>query len=413
MELIRKISEEISQIDIRLEPKPYSREVLKIICANLGYHFGSIILLDEKGLGTLFSAYNLPEDYPKLVARAHVPVLSSPSGEAVTQGKTLVVNRIAQAPRLKPWYDLLNRFNIKTIVWTPLFNKGKAFGTYNLYDHRQREVSEKEISLLNQLSILFSLAIQSNEYIDEIRQKNEELRIAKEQAEAANRAKTQFLANISHEFRTPMNAIMGFTNLLLEEGQTPEKYELLKMVHESGEILMKLINEVLDLAKIEAGKLELEKSYFAINDLMNEIYRMFTDKAKESNLVFEVLTDSAVPAMVFGDRTRVSEVIFNVLRNAFKFTRRGRITVNCSYKEGTAYIEIADTGIGIPRDKLEMIFSAFTQADSSTTRKFGGAGLGLTIASKLSKVMSGHISVESEEGKGSRFTIALPLPVYP
>ena len=410
MELFRKISGEITKIDIRLEPKRYSHDVIRIICDNLGYHFGSIILVDENGKGSIFSSHNLPENYGQMVSKVSAPILTSPSGTAIKEGKTVVVNELMTDSRLEPWYDLLEQFNIKTIVWVPLFSKGKAFGTYNLYDHRQREISQKEIILLNQLSVLFSMAIRSNEYIDEIQKKNEELRIAKEQAEAANRAKNEFLGNISHEVRTPMNAIMGFVGILLEGEDNPRKIEFLKFTLDSGRILMKLIDEILDLAKIEAGKLELEYTNFSLKDLVEEIRRMFFEEAERKNLEFNVTTASSVPSVVVGDRFRISEIILNIVRNAFKFTRIGSIAIDCTYDKGIAFIKVSDTGVGIPGDKLDIIFTAFTQADGSITRRYQGAGLGLTIASKLTKLMSGKIYVESKDGAGSIFTIELPLP---
>jgi signal transduction histidine kinase len=412
MELIRKISEEISKIDFRLGPKQYSHDVIKIICKNLGYHFGSILLVDDSSKASMFSSYNLPENYPQLVEQVSAPILSSPSGNAIKEKNTVVVNDILSDSRLEPWFDLLAQFKIKTIVWVPLISKGKAFGTYNLYDRRQREVSRKEITVLNQLSVFFSMAIYSNEYIDEIQKKNEELRTAKELAEAANRAKNEFLNNISHEIRTPMNAIIGFTHILQAEEDDPHKSELLNLTQESSNILLKLINEVLDLAKIEAGKLELEKFNFSLRELLDEIYRMFSEKIQKKGLEFKLSIDSSIPIVVYGDRNRVSEVVINIVRNAIKFTKDGTISIDCKYENGVVFIKISDTGIGIPKEKLDIIFTAFSQADGSMTRRFGGSGLGLTIASKLTKIMSGKINVESEEGIGSTFTIQLPLPEF-
>jgi signal transduction histidine kinase len=426
MQTPRIIAEEISKIDIRLKPKEYSRSALRVICRQLGYHFGSIILVDEKGNGRIFSAYNLPENYPQMVNRVSAPVLSSPSGIAIQEGKSVIVNNVFSESRLEPWYDLLNQLDIKTIVWIPLFSKGKAFGTYNLYDHRQREISEQEIVILNQLSILFSVSIQSNEYIDEIQGKSKrleeeiarrkkvelELRIAKEQAEAANRAKNEFLDNISHEVRTPMNAIMGFSNILLEQEEDPGKKETFKIIQEAGEALLTMINDILDAVRIESGKLELEPDYFSLNQILKQVYRMFSARAEQGNLEFTVTTDPSVPAKLYGDAYRLKQVIFNLVMNAFKFTPEGRISVDCSYdhENSIASIKVSDTGIGIPDEKLELIFALFTQADTSSTRRYGGIGLGLTIAYKLVEQMGGGISVKSEPGVGSTFTVELPLP---
>ncbi|MCU0289105.1 MAG: GAF domain-containing sensor histidine kinase [Acidobacteria bacterium] len=418
-----QVFEGIAAIDIRLKPKEYSREVLKIICDKLGYHFGSIILVNDGGIGSLFSSYNLPESYPALVHKVDAPVLSSPSGAAIESKKIVVVNDIPAEPRLRPWYDLLNEFNIKTIVWVPLFSRGKAFGTYTLYDDRQRNVSSQEKNILSHLSALFSMAIISNDYIDEIQEKTiklekeisereeieKQLRIAVGLAETANHAKNDFLTIMSHELRTPMNAIMGFTDIMLYDEPDPEKLSILKIIKESADLLLKLINDILDFAEIESGRIDIKNIDFSMTNLLQGLNKKFIDKANGKNLIFKVIKEPAAPDRVCGDEYRIGQVITNIVDNAVKFTRAGEVMVSYSYENDMAFIRVSDTGIGIPKDKKEAIFSVFSQADMSASRRYGGIGIGLTIASRLTHVLGGKIICESTPGIGSIFIIQLPL----
>lgn len=415
---------EISKIDIRLKPKEYTGEILHAICRNLGYQFGSIILLDEGGKGNIFSAYNLPSTYAERVHRVREPVLSSPSGEAIKTGQVVVINDIIADTRLKPWWDLLLQVEIKNIVWVPLFSKGEAFGTYNLYDRHNHDVAEEEKITLYQLSMLISLAIVSNEYIDKIQEKTRELeleikerqkverelRAAMARAEAADKAKREFLANMSHEIRTPLNAILGFSNLILGEETDESRRENLEIVRDAGENLLIVINDVLDFVNIGTGRLELENSEFSLKDLLHRMTHIFYLSAAEKCLGFTLKIDDAVPSLVLGDKNRVNQIVFNIVSNALKFTEKGSVEVDCTYREGIASIRVSDTGIGISKEKQETIFAAFTQADSSLTREYGGLGLGLAIAGRLIDRMSGEITLESQPGLGSTFIVRLPLP---
>ncbi len=235
----------------------------------------------------------------------------------------------------------------------------------------------------------------------------EESRVA---AMTADRIKSQFLANMSHEIRTPMNAIIGYTGLLLEDEEDPGKRDKMKVIIKAGNNLLEIINDILDYSKMEAGKIEFEKINFSMHDLITDIRNMFIVKANEKGLNFSADIDINFPEPVYGDERRINQIILNLVSNAFKFTKEGSITINCSYEKRNAMISVSDTGIGILPEKYPLIFSSFSQADATTTREYGGTGLGLAISKGLTEKMGGKIYFESTAGKGSKFTVELPLP---
>lgn len=309
-------------------------------------------------------------------------------------------------------YSCYRNFRPEAFISAPVMVEGKCFGTVSFASVHPKETAftEEDTEFIGVFARWVGATIEREKY-------EQELILAKKQAEEASQAKAQFLSTMSHEIRTPMNAVLGITHILLQDNPRPDQAQSLQILRFSGENLLALINDILDFSKIEAGKIEFEEADFDVRELVNGISQSLRLRAEEKGVSLHVNLDNSIPKIVIGDSTRLSQILTNLVGNAIKFTEKGRVDITLNVENITSdsislYFAVKDTGIGIPEDRLQEIFDSFSQASAETTRKYGGTGLGLAITKRLLELQNSKINVKSTLSEGSDFYFSLKFKIF-
>jgi len=430
----QEYSEFITLINQNPTLKEISEAALHKIIKTCGFSVGALFLVEQEKL-TLLSSYGLNDVSANEKSELFGPVIKNKETIEINSGSNLPVVRTGSLS-----------LEIKSLFLMPVLYNNKVISVLELgsFDKITSEAKEYLLNIQEQLAIGLTNASalgqlesfvnelkrlndeyqKQNEQItkqneklvelhNELKEKAEELAIQKEKAEESTQMKSQFLANMSHELRTPMNSILGLTELILDSGSLKGKNkERLEVVLKSGRRLMTLINDILDLSKIEAGKMEIREEPVMLDEIIEDVENAINPLTLNKNIEFRITKNINTRVRISTDKGRVTQVLINLLGNAVKFTDEGYVELAVSIPDdNTLLFNVTDTGIGLSENDQKIIFEEFRQVDGTTTRKYGGTGLGLTICKKIADMLNGNISVKSELGKGSTFSFSVPLKV--
>ena len=384
----------------------------------VGASFASVYLVDGASeLMRLVAASNWPEQYRPWLGQMRVRVGFGPSGEAVSERRPIEIPDISADPSLEDWAEVAQEIGFRALVALPLLIGRQVLGAATFYFAEPGSPGAERRALLKMVSEQLAATAEKAALIEELSRTKAALADANEELDAqyvavreAKRVKDEFLANISHELRTPLTAVLGYLAILEEEVSGPlteEQRSDLGQVRASSERLVALINNLLELTSLKQGALPVSVEEFDLREPLRDAIAMTPGRSVD--VLLRVDEPEGALSPMRSDKGKLARILCEVLGNAYKFTKRGEVTVSATVVDGRGRYVVQDTGIGIPLDAQAMVFDEFRQVDGSATRRYGGSGLGLALARRLARLLGGDIVLESVEGAGTTFTIELPL----